>query len=163
MDPTDELQWLLEAAPECRRDVDGMAAMERLIATSIDHLACVSGGLVLKGGENVCLRGPSAQSLGDGLPSLERLENALIDSIGSGDAAQLERHLPPAPPEVACKVITVPIAGRSGEPLGALFFIRGPGSSHFDRNHFWVAQLLSRQVAAALEAQSDPTRNSPGG
>src|SRR5262249_44289243 len=107
MDPMNELEWLLEVAPECRRDDDGMASMERLIATSIDHLACVSGALVLKSGVNVCVRGHSAQSLGNGLPALGRLEKALIDGIGTGDAAQLERHLPPAPLEVDCKVITV--------------------------------------------------------
>lgn len=53
-------------------------------------------------------------------------------------------------------MITVPVTGRSSPPLGALFFIRGPESPHFDRGHFSVAQLLSRQVAAALEAQLDP-------
>ncbi|HEX5459506.1 MAG TPA: bifunctional diguanylate cyclase/phosphodiesterase [Steroidobacteraceae bacterium] len=156
MDPINELEWLLEVAPECHRDDDGMASIERLIATSIEHLACVSGALVLTSGVSMCVRGSSAGSLGRGLSSLRHLEKALIDGLGSGDAADLERHLPPAPLELDCKVITVPVTGRSGQPLGALFFIRGPGSPHFDRGHFSVAQLLSRQAAAALEAQLDP-------
>ena len=30
MDPINELEWLLGVAPECHRDDDGMASMERL-------------------------------------------------------------------------------------------------------------------------------------
>jgi|SRR6185312_334929 len=97
MDPINELEWLLEVAPECHRDDDGMASMERLIATSIEHLDCVSGALVLKSGVSMCVRGSSAEALGRDLLSLRRLERALIDGIGSSDAAELERHLPPLP------------------------------------------------------------------
>lgn len=156
MNPLNELEWLLEVSPECHPDEDGMASMERLVATSIDHLACVSGALVLRNGLNVRVRSPSAESLGGSLLSLHRLEKALIEGIGSGNTTDLERRLPCAPLEMTCKVITVPVTGRSSEPLGALFFIRGPESPHFDRGHLSVAQLLSRQVASLLEAQLDP-------
>lgn len=151
MDSLDEIAWLLEAGPECRPDEVGMASVERLIAASLDHLACVSGALVLRNGRNVCVRARSAGSLGDNLSGVRRLEEALIAAIGSGNPADLERRLPCAPPQMTCKGITVPVMGRAGEPLGALFFIRGPGLPHFERGHLSVAQLLSRQVARALE------------
>jgi hypothetical protein len=39
VNPVNEIEWLLEASPECQRDEDHMASLERLIAISIDHLA----------------------------------------------------------------------------------------------------------------------------
>src|SRR6185437_5811647 len=120
MHPLNELEWLLEVSPESHPDGDGIASMERLVTTSIDHLDCVSGALVLRNGLNVRVRSRSAESLGGNLLSLQRLEAALIDGIGSCNATDLERHLPCAPLGMTCKVITVPVTGRSSEPLGAL-------------------------------------------
>lgn len=156
MDPVNELEWLLEVSPECQRDEDQMASVERLITTSIDHLACISGALVLNNGFSVRVRGRLAASLGRGSVNLRRLEKSLIEGLANGGSTELEGRLPPGPPALECKVIAVPVTGRASQRLGALFFIRGPESPHFDRGQLSLAQLLSRQVATALEAQLDP-------
>ena len=72
-----------------------MASVERLIATSIDHLICVSGALVLNGGFNVRVRGSLAASLGPGLVNLRRLERSLIEGTRQQQLHGIGR--PPAP------------------------------------------------------------------
>jgi diguanylate cyclase (GGDEF)-like protein len=156
MDSVNELEWLLEVSPECQRDEDYMASVERLIATSIDHLTCLSGALVLNNGFHVRVRGRAAESLGRGSVSLRRLEKSLIDGLVNGTSTELEDRLPAGSPELDCKVITVPVTGRAAQRLGTLFFIRGPDAPHFDRGQISLAQLLSRQVATALASQLDP-------
>ncbi len=153
---TAELEWLFELSTESKGPGSEQRALERLLAKAATRLQSLFAALIIPD-KRIAMEyvadDPAAIPLRDVLTQMQahlltwahRRERPLISN---GVATPREGVRP-------CKIISVPIASKSGRIIGVVVFLNPATAADFRSRHAFLARHLGRQVTTLLEAQFD--------
>ncbi len=156
---TAELEWLFEFSTEVRTPGDESRALDRLLAAAAQRLRAQFATLVVPDRrvqpEYLAEDSTAGETLRHALGLMQThllvwahlrkqplVTNAKDPAAGAG--------LP------ACKILSVPVAAKSGRIIGVLVFLNPPGAADFGSRQMFLARHLGRHVTTLLEAQFDP-------
>ena len=153
---TAELEWLFEFSTESRGPGNEQRVLERLLAASATRLHSLFAALLIPDKrmsmEHVAAD-VAAEPLRDALTQMQahlltwahRRERPLISNGVSHPRAGL----------TPCKLISVPVASKSGRIIGVLVFLNPVTAPDFRNRQVFFARHLARHVTTLLEAQFD--------
>ena len=152
---TAELEWLLEFSTESKGPGNEQRVLERLLAASAKRLESQFAALLIpdKRIEMEYLADPAVAPLREVLAQMQahlltwahRRERPLI----SNGMANPRSGIKP------CKLISVPVASKSGRIIGILVFLNPATAVDFRSRQVFLARHLGRHVTTLLEAQFD--------
>jgi diguanylate cyclase (GGDEF)-like protein len=156
---TAELEWLFEFSTESQDPGNEHRALERLLATSAARLQAQFATLFVPDRhmqpEYAAPDSPQAAVLRQ---ALAKMRDHLLawahlrkqPLVTNADERASAAGLP------ACKILSVPVAAKSGRIIGVLVFLNPADAPDFLSRQQFLARHLGRHVTTLLEAQFDP-------
>jgi len=153
---TAELEWLFEFSTESKGPGNEHRALERLLTASAKRLASSFVALLVPD-KHIMMEAVTdraeAQVMRDALLRMRahlltwahRRQNPLVSN---GGATPREGMTP-------CKILSVPIAAKSGRVIGVLVFLNPPTAPDYRSRQIFLARHLGHHVTTLLEAQFD--------
>jgi diguanylate cyclase (GGDEF)-like protein len=150
----DDLDLLLQVAPEDPQNPQQADELGLLVQTCVDHLDCVLGALVVpERNVAICKSKTGTKPLVSILTATHRhllnwsqLQRRTL-LVNNADAAP--GGLPPY------KILSVPVRHSSGRVTGFLAMFRAAGAEDFDLRAERLSELLARKTAAVLQNNFD--------
>jgi diguanylate cyclase (GGDEF)-like protein len=153
---TAELEWLFDFSTEAKTPGSEQHALERLLAASAARLECKFAALIIPD-KRIAMEhvadDPTAAALREVLTQMQahlltwahRRERPLVSNGVANPRAGIR----------PCKIISVPVASKSGRIIGVLVFLNPSTATDFRSRHAFLARHLGRHVTTLLEAQFD--------
>ncbi len=155
---TAELEWLFEFSTETAGPGNEQRVLERLLAASAQRLQAQFAALIVPD------RRIQPEHIAPDSTAGEQLRNALLlmqthllawahlrkqPLVTNAENRTRAAGLP------ACKILSVPVAAKSGRIIGVLVFLNPEGAPDFLSRQVFLAKHLGRHVTTLLEAQFD--------
>jgi diguanylate cyclase (GGDEF)-like protein len=153
---TAELEWLFEFSTESKGPGNEHQALERLLAASAQRLNSAFVALLIPD-KNISMECAGVVEYADAMRvALDRTRSHLLTwahrrqnpLVTNGAASPRAGTMP-------CKILSVPVAAKSGRVIGVLVFLNPPSADDYQSKQIFLARHLGRHVTTLLEAQFD--------
>jgi diguanylate cyclase (GGDEF)-like protein len=155
---TAELEWLFEFSSTSEGPGTEQGVLDRLLAASAQRLNAEFAALVVPDRplqpEYSAAGSANAATLREALAQVQAHLLAFAHLrkrplVANAESRARAAGLP------ACKILSVPVAAKSGRMIGVLVFLNPEGAPDFLSRQLFLAKHLGRHVATLLEAQFD--------
>jgi|HubBroStandDraft_5_1064220.scaffolds.fasta_scaffold01988_4 diguanylate cyclase (GGDEF)-like protein len=153
---TSELEWLLSATAETPDAIAAASSMPHLLAAAVDHIECAFGAILLPE-RQLDLTYESRSTID--ADSVAAFRHALPFMT-----SYIQRHAQPLVVDTArlhggtiplCKIMALPIFGRTHVVSGLLAFIKPRAAPDFGQRQKVLGQQIARQVETLVGQEYD--------
>jgi diguanylate cyclase (GGDEF)-like protein len=152
---TAELEWLFEFSTESKGPGNEQRMMERMLAAAATRLQCQFAALMIPD-KRIAMEYSADANAADMREALSQMQAHLLTwAHRRGQPLISNGTTTPRAGMKPCKLISVPVASKSGRIIGVLVFLNPATAEDFRSRQVFLARHLGRHVTTLLEAQFD--------
>ena len=153
---TAELEWLFEFSTDSKGPGTEQRVLERLLAASAERLQSLFAALLIPD-KRMAMEHVAADPAAEPLrAALTQMQAHLLTWAHRRERPLISNGMVhPRAGVTPCKLISVPVASKTGRIIGVLVFLNPPTAPDFRSGQVFLARHLGRHVTTLLEAQFD--------
>jgi len=153
---TEELEWLFAITATLNSGSGDNAAVEALLAASVDRMGASFGGLaVTEKRLNITYRSPTHDDPSAGVAYQQALPHLMSFVQRQNKPLVLNKPTPGRSALPKQKILAIPVTAPNGAVAGLIAFIKAISGTDFGRRDQYLGRHIARQVGALLNNQYD--------